>query len=335
MPQQIRMWEVTQNKTLSELPSSEIRLETQLEDWLENDISVLEPGLLVIGRQVRTDFGKPIDLLCLDGNGDTVVIELKKDKTPREVTSQALEYASWVKDLSESRIIEIADHYFKPEGSFEEEFENKFGGLPEKFNVRHQSLIVAPEMDDSTERIVRYLSDLGVPINVATVQHFTDSKGKELLAQVFLIEPEVVYQKSEGRKGGRVSTRDLEAAAEANGLGELYKQVKNGVRGIFHLTPNKNAAAYYWKFDESDSRTTSTVMYINIAPSDDTRGLGFTILATRIHEYLGVGLEALQALLPSDSYEKADKAGNTTIEGDFRTEDEVDKFIAGLRASVE
>ena len=71
----------------------------------------------MIGRQVYTDFGKVMDLLCLDRVGDTVVVELKKGQTPRDTVAQALEYASWVKDLSHDRITEIADEYLSKVGS--------------------------------------------------------------------------------------------------------------------------------------------------------------------------------------------------------------------------
>lgn len=78
MTQKIRMWEVTLDEKLIEIPSIQIALEKRLEDRLESDISMLDENLLVIGRQVRTDFGSEIDLLCLDNAGDTVVIELKR-----------------------------------------------------------------------------------------------------------------------------------------------------------------------------------------------------------------------------------------------------------------
>ncbi len=87
MPQKIRMWEVTDQNTLAEIPDSEIKLEQRLEDWLESDISMLDPDLLVIGRQVKTGFGGEIDLLCLDSSGALVVVELKKGKTPPEVSA--------------------------------------------------------------------------------------------------------------------------------------------------------------------------------------------------------------------------------------------------------
>ena len=99
MPKEIRVWQVNPGDELREVPRKSLDLESRLEVWIEQDISVLSDDLLVIGRQVLTDYGDYIDLLCLDRSGDVVVVELKRDTTPREVTAQALDYASWVRDL--------------------------------------------------------------------------------------------------------------------------------------------------------------------------------------------------------------------------------------------
>lgn len=59
---------------------------------------------------MRTKFGGLIDLLCIDNVGDVVVIELKKGRTPRDVTAQTLDYASWVKELTPDGLTEIAEN---------------------------------------------------------------------------------------------------------------------------------------------------------------------------------------------------------------------------------
>ena len=86
--------------------------EETLEAWLEqNSESIVEDGaLLIIGRQVTTNLGCFIDLLALDREGNTAIIELKRGKTPRETVAQALEYSSWVETLgilSLNRFLEI------------------------------------------------------------------------------------------------------------------------------------------------------------------------------------------------------------------------------------
>lgn len=94
MTQDVRVWRISDHDTLNELQRSRLDLEARLEDWLAADIGVLDDDLLVIGRQVETDFGGVIDLLCMDASADLVVVELKRDKTPRQIVAQTLDYAS-------------------------------------------------------------------------------------------------------------------------------------------------------------------------------------------------------------------------------------------------
>ena len=84
-----------------ELPFEVDHEESVLEAWLEsNPDKILEDGrILIIGRQVRTDLGGFIDLLGVDREGNVVVVELKRDRTPRDVVAQALEYAAFAARL--------------------------------------------------------------------------------------------------------------------------------------------------------------------------------------------------------------------------------------------
>jgi len=69
--------------------------EALLEQMITEDPTILSDRWLLIGRQVRTTHGGFIDLLALNQDGQLIVIELKRDMTPREVVAQALDYASW------------------------------------------------------------------------------------------------------------------------------------------------------------------------------------------------------------------------------------------------
>src|ERR1035437_2546183 len=155
MAEEVRLWRIHDGSNLREMPRSPLNLEGRLEDWLARDISLLDPGLLVIGRQVETDFGGFMDLLCLDRAGDVVIVELKRDKTPREITAQVLDYGSWAKDLSNDQITALAEVYLG-QGKFEEAFKRRFGvDLPETLNENHRLLIVGSEIDASSERIIK------------------------------------------------------------------------------------------------------------------------------------------------------------------------------------
>ena len=338
MPQKIRMWEVTAENSLSEIASSEINLEKRLEDWLEADISMLDPGLLVIGRQVRTDFGGEIDLLCLDSNGDTVSIELKKGKTPREVTAQALDYASWVRNLSYQRIEILAGAYLK--GSLEEAFEEKFGAeLPEVLNKGHRSLIVAESMDASTERIVQYLSDLNVPINVATVQHFKASDGREMLAQVYLVEPEVAAAKAPSAQNRRYNRTLSEVynLAEESGVESLYSRLRQGMQEVMQAGTIGSSLVYRVTLDNR----TLTVVIISPQNSSATEGLPYLLSGNRMVKYLGQTAEQIAAFLPHVHIRNEGSAWNGaspeerenwfTFSGHFRTSEDIDRFVDALK----
>ena len=203
MAEDIRMWEIKGEK-IEEIGKSQFKSEHKeidLEDWIENDITLISKDLLIIGRQVRTY--KPnadIDLLCLDKNGDVVIIEIKRDKTPREVTAQTLDYASWIKDLSYDDIVSKANEYLnKKKQSLEDAFLSKFDNdLPEELNLGHRMLIVASELDNETERIIKYLSEeYDVPINFVKFQYFRKKENEqEFLARVFLLDPVETEQRA-------------------------------------------------------------------------------------------------------------------------------------------
>lgn len=348
MPQQVRMWEITPENTLAEVTPSGINLEERLEDWLESDISMLDPNLLVIGRQVRTPFSGIIDLLCLDFDGGLVVVELKRDQTPRDVTTQVLDYASWVKNLRDDDIRGIASSYRQTEGSLEEAFDTKFDQpLPNELNLTHRSLIVAEAMDAGTERIVRYLSDLGVPINVATVQHFKAENGLEMLAQVYLIEPEeaAVKEQSTSKGRGRPNAAQMATIASERGVGGLYLRMSNEALGVLNAASyGKESRGFRVKNPAFEKPVRwLAVFVVELGESNAEKGLAFRLNGTRLMNLFGLNSQQLDAILPKKVAEMSvsewHKATPEEIDdwhgrqGYFRTGTEVDKFLNGLRAA--
>ncbi len=99
MPFSMKLWQV-QGKDLQEINRETLSDEQRLEDWVVKDPSILGIDVLLVGRQVTTANRGRIDLLAIDSEANLVVLELKRDKTPREIVAQALDYASWVNDLN-------------------------------------------------------------------------------------------------------------------------------------------------------------------------------------------------------------------------------------------
>jgi hypothetical protein len=171
------------------IPTERMDDETRLEAILERDIAILGLDVMLIGRQVRTSSGKRIDLLAIDSQGHLCVIEVKKDRTPRDVAAQILEYGSWICKLTYEEISSLFALSGKKQ-KFEEAYSEYFGqSPPEELNEEHRLVLVASDLDQSTEQIVSYLSEqFGVPINAVFFRCFKDG-GHEYLARTWLIEP--------------------------------------------------------------------------------------------------------------------------------------------------
>jgi hypothetical protein len=141
--------------------------ERLLESMIVASPQILSDDWLLIGRQEDTGFSGRIDLLAIAPDASLVLIELKRSRTPREVVAQALDYAGWVEKL---RPDEIAGIYgrFASGRSLAADFLNRFGQKLDEgsLNQSHQIIVVASSLDASTERIISYLNDRDVPINV-------------------------------------------------------------------------------------------------------------------------------------------------------------------------
>src|SRR2546430_6195497 len=120
---------------------------------------IISDEWMLIGRQENTGFGGRVDLLAIAPDGSLVLIEIKRHRTPREVIAQALDYASWVEGLRPEDIARTYDR-FAPGRSLANDFRDRFGYEldEEALNQSHQIVIVASMLDDSSERIVQYLS---------------------------------------------------------------------------------------------------------------------------------------------------------------------------------
>ena len=182
---------------------SSIQAEKRLEEVINSRVELVDPSLMVVGRQVVTAYGKLIDLLALDSEGRVVIVELKRERTPRDVVAQLLDYASWVQSLTYEDVTDIYLEH-NPSRRFEQAFAERFGAdPPDSLNEEHRAVIVASELDPSTERIVNYLSSgYGVPINVVFLQYFQEAN-HEYLTRTWLIDPLQAEAQGKVKPGGK------------------------------------------------------------------------------------------------------------------------------------
>lgn len=200
MPLEIGLWRVDAG-TPVRVGASGFPLESRLEDLIQSDPTILGEPLLLIGRQVPTAYGKFIDLLAMGADGTLHILELKRDRTPRDVVAQVLDYGSWVKALSHSEVLDVfADQH---QVAFEVAFAERFGtNPPDELNGGHKLTVIANDVDPATERIVTYLNDgFGVPVNVVFFRYFGD-EGREYLARTWLLDEATTPADSGNKRGG-------------------------------------------------------------------------------------------------------------------------------------
>lgn len=187
MPISHAVWTVS--KDPREVPQGILPSEQMLEEMIVAQPRILSSEWMLIGRQVDTGYGGRLDLLAIAPDGSLVLVELKRDRTPREVVAQALDYASW---LAKQEADDIAAIYGRFSGGrgLSSDFRERFGQTldEETLNESHQIVIVAATLDASSERIVNYLNDRGLAINVLFFQVFNHGN-EQLLSRAWLIDP--------------------------------------------------------------------------------------------------------------------------------------------------
>jgi len=216
------------NVTLTEYPRILTSKEKLMEDFLEKNPTILEKGIMIIGRQVDTGEGGIIDLLGLDKQGNVVIIELKKEKTPRTVIAQILEYGHWAQEnLSYDNLNKIAKRKHIVNGSLMEKFIGWTGENEPDFNLNQKLFIVAEEIDEKIESLVNYLNEKGIDISCVELNFFKDN-------QKTLISKRIVA----GNKKF-TTTREIEPHSEQDHLEKgrpeivkLYEKLKNEILSL-------------------------------------------------------------------------------------------------------
>ena len=345
MSDEVRLWRIGPDESLSEVQREPLDLEARLQNWLARDISILDPGLLVIGREVETDFGGYIDLLCMDAVGDLVVVELKRDKTPREIAAQVLDYGSCVVELSYEEVKSIAEKYLRMKGieqTFEQAFKDRFRtDVPEMLNGEHRLLIVGSRIDDSTERIVRHLSErYGVNINAATFQHFRTPDGAELLARVFFIEPSEVESHSRSKLTSKrlpnLTDEELRRRAEEAGVQEIYAYAVAAFERPLKKQTTRSSIAFAAASFPDGVHKQGVVLSFLPGESSTANGLKYQLYKHRFATLTGLNEKEVEDRMPaaredwcySDATDDADWW--VGFEGYIKTTEEIDRLAAAF-----
>lgn len=202
------------------LKAGSIALEEHLEGWIEADPQMLQPGLVIIGRQVGTVAG-PIDLLAIDEAGALVVIELKRGSTYRVTVAQVIDYGAAVARMAPAEVQSIAEKYIAerkaaglpaPE-SWEAILADELGIEPGAWIPGQVRLVVAGAgTDPEVERMVEFLAGrFSVPINAHSFDVYEDGTDLVIVRKALLSDSETADRSGNSRGG---TDADLRAAAE-------------------------------------------------------------------------------------------------------------------------
>lgn len=216
----IKCWEISEGVKPRELQVGGLRLEEHLENWLEHDITMLSTDLVIIGRQVDN-----IDLLAVDSEGRVVVIELKRDRVPREAVAQAVDYASLVSAWSGAQVIQMAEEYFSKANWLDfKSLGDAFLALFEKnledisLNSSQRIILVGVHMEVGVERMIEWLSENGVDINIALFTFHELEEGHYILARTFAISEEVTAARNAAKRRLPISCEEFQEAVSRNQL---------------------------------------------------------------------------------------------------------------------
>ena len=232
-----------EDDTLFIAQETNLELESHLEDWLENSpVALIQDELILwIGRQTSAaDEEGTIfpDLLGIDAEGNLVIVELKRDRAPREVVAQLLEYAAWSHRLTSEQIQQIAEDYFDTRdeievNNFNDAFADAFD-IPENeelppLNRNLRLFIVAGEIPSRVIDVCRFLRNShGMDINCIDVSTFETEAGERLVnIDVKVGNEEIISSKSQNSR----TTQDVRWSGDKTVKQVVWEAVQELMKG--------------------------------------------------------------------------------------------------------
>jgi len=228
MATEIKVWQIINDRLeLSETKMSEMgRTENEdLKKWIKSTPSILGEDILLIGEEVPTKSGGRIDLLGIDKLGNLVIMELKRDKLPRDVLAQAIDYASDVALWDVDEINEVCMKYTGQ--TLEDYLIEKFEDVDLenlKINISQRILIIGFSIEESLQRMIEWLSEYyNVGINAVILKYIKTKNGEELLARTVIIPEEKEMERIK-KKQIQISMSDEPGNYPEDKLKELLKK---------------------------------------------------------------------------------------------------------------
>jgi hypothetical protein len=169
------LFELASDGVLAKVPTTSFAAEqvlerSDLQRALRANISVLDPDLLVVAEEFGdfADVRRRIDLLCIDREGQLVVVELKRTEDGGHMELQALRYAAMVSTMTFEQLADtyqrylgrVAPNQVDTARSHLADFLEDAGGEDTILERRVRILLVSGGFDPQITTTVLWLNDL-------------------------------------------------------------------------------------------------------------------------------------------------------------------------------
>lgn len=260
-----------------------------LQEWIANKPDALGEDLLIIQKEFAgfSDTQERLDLLAIDKQGSLVVIENKLDDTGRDVTWQALKYASYCARLTSDDIRDIFQSYLDrhfPGANAEEQLcnfldEDEYQDVTLNKGVTQRIILVAANFRKEVTSTVLWLSSFNLRIQCFKVSPF--SQGDDLFLTVDQIIP----------------TKDTE-----DFMIGLATKARTEVKGVEAEKTRHALRLEFWTL-LLPAMNQKSPLFRNLSPritnyigtSAGSRGVSFTFVVTstaaRVEVYIDAGAE--------------------------------------------
>ena len=216
-----KMWTIDGEGGAAELaPTPKLDSEKMLEETLVKNPSMLDPDIVLVGRQTGNDAGY-LDLLGVDADGRLVLFELKRGNLARDVITQAIDYASALEAMP---IDELVNHLASNSGNggilqipdFGSWYAENFPGHDLADLVPIRIVLIGLGVDPATERMARWLQSDDRDVDIITFHAF-EHNSEILLGRTIEVssdEPRTRRQGTSPRAYGDPLSRAREFDAE-------------------------------------------------------------------------------------------------------------------------
>lgn len=258
-----------EQKSFSELG---FRERDHLQEWIAKEPMALGEELLIIQKEFAgfSETQERLDLLALDKEGSLVIIENKLDDSGRDVTWQALKYASYCSTLSKDEVRSIYQDYLltnEQGADAKEKLSDFFDGDYEEITlnrgVTQRIILVAANFRKEVTSTVLWLLNYNIMIQCFRATPF--AMGDELFLNVEQVIPTPDAEDYMIGMASKVQ-EDVESKQQNATRQLILKEFSNQLLNVMNerspLFQNIGSSKYSW-----------------IGTSSGVRGIGFNFAA--------------------------------------------------------